>query len=192
VSGGPRSCVLYCIASLQKKRLNASPAIHVRNRARDLQNAVMRPRGKPQPRDRVFQQLFALGRNRAMLADHPRHHLRIRVSLFLVLRSVRAACFLLRSPVVSRQQNPPLNPLTRSKVGLSTFNFSSEDQRRFFLAPGDPPFSSKALMAFTKAAPLARNSLMRSPATCSSSFSPRGSSATNTLLRSSRLRLRRT
>src|SRR5882762_6773826 len=54
------------------------------------------------------------------------------------------------------------------------------------------PFSSRALMAFTSAAPLARNSPIRSRATCSSSFSPRGSSATRTRLRSSRLRLRRT
>src|SRR6266581_3881113 len=72
------------------------------------------------------------------------------------------------------------------------FRFSFEDQRGFFLAVGGPPFSSSALMAFTSAAPLARNSPMRSRATCSSSFSPRGSSATRTRLRSSRLRLLRT
>src|SRR5258708_35097175 len=65
-------------------------------------------------------------------------------------------------------------------------------QRGFFLTAGEPPLSSNALMALTSAAPLARNSLMRSRATCSSSFSPRGNSVTRTCLRSSRLRLRRT
>src|SRR5260370_11633535 len=72
------------------------------------------------------------------------------------------------------------------------FRFSFEDQRGFFLAVGGPPFSSSALMAFTSAAPLPRNSPIRSRATCSSTFSPPGSSATRTRLRSSRLRLRRT
>src|SRR5260370_30440249 len=71
------------------------------------------------------------------------------------------------------------------------FRFSFEDQRGFFLAVSGPPFSSRALIAFTNAAPLARNSPIRSPATCSGSFSPRGSSATRTRLRSSRLRLLR-
>src|SRR5467141_2711985 len=52
--------------------LDASPAVQVRNRARYLQDAVMGPRGKPQPRNGVFQQLFAFGRNRAMLANHLR------------------------------------------------------------------------------------------------------------------------
>src|SRR5260370_12860464 len=72
------------------------------------------------------------------------------------------------------------------------FRFSFEDQRGFFLAVGGPPFSISALMAFTSAAPLARNSPMRSRATCSSSSAPHGSSATTTRLRSSLLRLRRT
>src|SRR5260370_7887200 len=52
------------------------------------------------------------------------------------------------------------------------FRFSFEDQRGFFLAVGGPPFSSSALLAFTSAAPLARNSPLRSSATSSPSFSP--------------------
>src|SRR5260370_16294121 len=67
--------------------LYASPAVQVRDRPRYLQDAVMGPRGKPQPRDGVFQQLFAFGGNRAMLANHLRHHLRVGVSLFLAPKS---------------------------------------------------------------------------------------------------------
>ena len=67
-----------------------------------------------------------------------------------------------------------------------------KDQRVRFLPAAGRPFSSNALMALTSAAPLARSSLMRSRATSSRSFSPRGSSVTRTCLRSSRLRLRRT
>src|SRR5712664_2038122 len=67
--------------------LYASPAIQVRDRPRYLQDAVMGPRGKPQPSDGVFQQLLAFGRNRAMLSNHLRHHLRVRVSLFLAVKS---------------------------------------------------------------------------------------------------------
>src|SRR5216683_3048879 len=67
-------------------RLYASPTIQVRDRARHLQDAVMGPRGKPQPRNGVFQQLFPISRNGAMLANHLRHHLRVRVSLFLAVK----------------------------------------------------------------------------------------------------------
>src|SRR5712692_5065212 len=67
-------------------RLDASPTIQVRDRARDLQDTVMGPRGKPESSDGVFQQLFALGRNRAMLADRLRHHLRVRISFFLAVK----------------------------------------------------------------------------------------------------------
>src|SRR6266702_7283492 len=75
---------------------------------------------------------------------------------------------------------------------FSIFDFPISIFRHFFLPAGGRSFSSSALMAFTSAAPLARNSPMRSRATCSSSFSPRGSGITRTRLRSSRLRLRRT
>src|SRR5260370_26889539 len=67
--------------------LDASPAIQVRDGARYLQNAVMGPRGKPQPRDGVFQQLLAFGCNRAVLANHLRHHLGVCTSLFLAVKS---------------------------------------------------------------------------------------------------------
>jgi hypothetical protein len=63
-------------------RLYASPAIQVRDGAGYPQDAVMGARGKPQPGDGVFQQLFAFGRNRVMLADHLRDHLCVRVSFF--------------------------------------------------------------------------------------------------------------
>src|SRR5260370_24900608 len=49
----------------------------------------MSPRGKPESRDGVFQQLFAFGRDCAMPSNHLRHHLRVRVSLFLVLKSFK-------------------------------------------------------------------------------------------------------
>src|SRR6266702_3843039 len=75
---------------------------------------------------------------------------------------------------------------------FSIYQFLFSIFRHFFLPAGGRSFSSSALMAFTSAAPLARNSPMRSRATCSSSFSPRGSGITRTRLRSSRLRLRRT
>src|SRR5258708_36646209 len=100
-----------------------------------------------------------------------------------------------------RRRIPPIFPGGFS--GLVQFFFGQfshcgfslrflEDPPVCFFPAARRPFSSKALMAFTSAAPLARNSPMRSRATCSSSFSPRGSSATSTRLRSSRLRLRRT
>src|SRR6266852_5852208 len=86
------------------------------------------------------------------------------------------------------------NKLLAKTVGQAFLPVSREEwlQRGFFLTAGEPPLSSNALMALTSAAPLARNSPIRSRATCSSNFSPRGSNATSTRLRSSRLRLRRT
>src|SRR6266700_3328766 len=57
---------------------------------------------------------------------------------------------------------------------FSIFDFPISIFRHFFLPAGGRSFSSSALIAFTSAAPLARNSPMRSRATCSSSFSPRG------------------
>src|SRR2546426_5529962 len=67
--------------------LYAYSAVQVRDRARYLQDAVMGPRGKPEPRDGVFQQLLAFGCNRAVLANHLRHHLRVCIGLFLVVKS---------------------------------------------------------------------------------------------------------
>src|SRR6267378_1071540 len=63
--------------------LYASSTVQVRDGTGYLQDAVMGPRGKPEPSDGVFQQLFTFSRDCAMLADHLRHHLGIRVSLFL-------------------------------------------------------------------------------------------------------------
>src|SRR6267143_4119459 len=56
--------------------------------ARDQQVDSLKPsKNDPAfvPRDGVFQKFFAFRRNRAMLADHLRHHLRVGISLFLVL-----------------------------------------------------------------------------------------------------------
>ena len=110
---------------------------------------------------------------------------------------LRAACFAPPSLLAVCKPNPPPKmalAVPCKTVGQTFSPVSREEwlQRGFFLTAGEPPLSSNALMALTSAAPLARNSLMRSRATCSSSFSPRGNSVTRTCLRSSRLRLRRT
>jgi hypothetical protein len=51
-------------------RLDAFSGVKVRNRAGNLQDAVVCARGKTQLRNGVLQQLFALGGNRTELADH--------------------------------------------------------------------------------------------------------------------------
>src|SRR5438309_8148653 len=92
--------MVYCVSSpvgaIQRSILDglaemswlyAYSAVQVRDRARYLQDTVVCPCGKPQPRNRVFQQLLALGCNRAVLADHLRHHLRVRIGLFLAVKS---------------------------------------------------------------------------------------------------------
>src|SRR5689334_8413701 len=79
--GAVQSSVLDGFAEMA--RLDICLAVKVRNRSRHLQDAVMRPRGQSQSRDGVLQQLFALGRNYAILAKHLRHHLRVCVSFLL-------------------------------------------------------------------------------------------------------------
>src|SRR6266705_1687617 len=69
----------------QVPRLNARLTVQVRDGPGDLQDAVMRPRRKPEAGDGVFQQLFAFGRNDAVLSNHLRHHLRVCVSLLLAV-----------------------------------------------------------------------------------------------------------
>src|SRR5260370_7124852 len=59
----------------------------------------MGPHGEAQPGDGVFQQLLAFGRNRAMLSNHLRHHLRVRVSLFLAVKSFQLPVSCLDHPL---------------------------------------------------------------------------------------------
>src|SRR6266478_3411054 len=76
--------VLNCLAEMAW--FDVSSATEVRDRARYLQDAVVRPRGEAEPGDCVFQQFLAFGCNRAMFADHFRHHLRVRVCRLFFLK----------------------------------------------------------------------------------------------------------
>src|SRR5690348_2959214 len=73
--------VLDRLAQMARRDLRCG--IQVRDRARHLQNPVVRARRKPQPRYRGFQQLFAFGRNAAVFANQFRRHLRVRVDALL-------------------------------------------------------------------------------------------------------------
>jgi hypothetical protein len=56
--------------------------VEVCDGARDFQNAVVRAGGKPEARDCSFEQLFAFGVDRAVLADESGRHLSVRVDAF--------------------------------------------------------------------------------------------------------------
>ena len=67
------------MASLRCFGFDRGRAFQVGDRARDFQDAVVGARGKSQPLDGGFQQLFAVGGNRAVFADQSRRHLRVGV-----------------------------------------------------------------------------------------------------------------